>query len=117
MRLEESGHPLTDRLKISKKAHLISSPPTVYLDAAYESAKGSGKIGTTGKGIGPTYTLTKSAGTASVLETYYIISKKNTTRPVSRHKEISESISILNTTCRLWKKPGSKELNASNASN
>ena len=26
------------------------------LDAAYEAAKGSGKIGTTGKGIGPTYT-------------------------------------------------------------
>ena len=26
------------------------------MDAAYEAAKGSGKIGTTGKGIGPTYT-------------------------------------------------------------
>jgi adenylosuccinate synthase len=42
-------------LKISKKAHLIL-PTHRLLDAAYESAKGEGKIGTTGKGIGPTYT-------------------------------------------------------------
>ncbi|MDO9634570.1 MAG: adenylosuccinate synthase [Paludibacter sp.] len=53
--LEISGHPLTDRLKISKKAHLIL-PTHRLLDQAYESAKGVGKIGTTGKGIGPTYT-------------------------------------------------------------
>ena len=53
--LEKSGHPLTDRLKISKKAHLIL-PTHRILDSAYESAKGIGKIGTTGKGIGPTYT-------------------------------------------------------------
>lgn len=53
--LELSGHPLTERLKISKKAHLIL-PTHRLLDAAYESAKGSSKIGTTGKGIGPTYT-------------------------------------------------------------
>jgi len=53
--LELSGHPLTERLKISKKAHLIL-PTHRLLDAAYESAKGNSKIGTTGKGIGPTYT-------------------------------------------------------------
>jgi len=53
--LEVSGHPLTERLKISKKAHLIL-PTHRLLDAAYESAKGAGKIGTTGKGIGPAYT-------------------------------------------------------------
>ncbi len=53
--LEKSGHPLTKRLKISKKAHLIVPTHTV-LDMAYESAKGKNKIGTTGKGIGPTYT-------------------------------------------------------------
>ena len=40
---------------ISKKAHLIL-PTHRMLDAAYEAAKGSAKIGTTGKGIGPTYT-------------------------------------------------------------
>jgi len=53
--LEASGHPLTDRLFISKKAHLIL-PTHRLLDAAMELAKGDSKIGTTGKGIGPTYT-------------------------------------------------------------
>ncbi len=53
--LAASGHDLTQRLQISKKAHLIL-PTHRILDAAYEAAKGSDKIGTTGKGIGPTYT-------------------------------------------------------------
>ena len=53
--LESSGHPLTDRLYISKKAHLIL-PTHRLLDAADEQSKGDSKIGTTGKGIGPTYT-------------------------------------------------------------
>lgn len=53
--LEASGHNLTERLLISKKAHLIM-PTHRLLDACYESAKGDSKIGTTGKGIGPTYT-------------------------------------------------------------
>lgn len=53
--LEKSGHPLKERLYISKKAHLIM-PTHRLLDAAYEAAKGKEKVGTTGKGIGPTYT-------------------------------------------------------------
>ena len=53
--LEASGHPLKERLHISKKAHLIM-PTHRVLDAAYEAAKGDAKVGTTGKGIGPTYT-------------------------------------------------------------
>ena len=53
--LAASGHDLTKQLYISKKAHLIL-PTHRILDAAYEAAKGKGKIGTTGKGIGPTYT-------------------------------------------------------------
>lgn len=53
--LAESGHDLKSRLYISKKAHLIL-PTHRMLDAAYEAAKGDAKIGTTGKGIGPTYT-------------------------------------------------------------
>lgn len=53
--LESSGHDLTKRLLISKKAHLIL-PTHRLLDACYEAAKGDSKIGTTGKGIGPTYT-------------------------------------------------------------
>lgn len=53
--LAASGHDLTKQLCISKKAHLIL-PTHRMLDAAYEVAKGAAKIGTTGKGIGPTYT-------------------------------------------------------------
>ena len=53
--LEKSGHPLKERLHISKKAHLIM-PTHRILDRAYEAAKGKDKVGTTGKGIGPTYT-------------------------------------------------------------
>lgn len=53
--LIDSGTPLKSILKISRKAHLIL-PTHRLLDAALEAAKGSGKIGTTGKGIGPTYT-------------------------------------------------------------
>ncbi|MDR2791139.1 MAG: adenylosuccinate synthase [Tannerellaceae bacterium] len=46
---------IRERLLISRKAHLIL-PTHRFLDAAYESAKGGNKIGTTGKGIGPAYT-------------------------------------------------------------
>ncbi len=53
--LEQSGINLKDVLKISRKAHLIM-PTHRLLDAALEAAKGKAKIGTTGKGIGPTYT-------------------------------------------------------------
>lgn len=53
--LMESGVDISQRLYISKKAHLIM-PTHRLLDAANESAKGDKKVGTTGKGIGPTYT-------------------------------------------------------------
>ena len=53
--LEQSGVELKKILQISKKAHLIL-PTHRKLDAAGEAAKGASKIGTTGKGIGPTYT-------------------------------------------------------------
>ena len=51
--LAKSGHDLTERLFISRKAHLIL-PTHRLLDKANEAAKGKAKIGTTGKGIGPT---------------------------------------------------------------
>ncbi|MCV9389047.1 adenylosuccinate synthase [Reichenbachiella ulvae] len=44
----------SSKLKISKKAQLIL-PTHRILDAAYENAKGDSKIGSTLKGIGPTY--------------------------------------------------------------
>jgi adenylosuccinate synthase len=46
---------LNKNLFISKKAQLII-PSHVELDKAYENAKGSSKIGSTLRGIGPTYT-------------------------------------------------------------
>lgn len=52
--LESAGYNLTERLHISKRAHLIL-PTHRVLDRAYEAAKGKNKVGTTGKGIGPTY--------------------------------------------------------------
>ncbi|MBR1712129.1 MAG: adenylosuccinate synthase [Alloprevotella sp.] len=52
--LEAAGYTLTDRLHISRRAHLIL-PTHRLLDRAYEAAKGKDKVGTTGKGIGPTY--------------------------------------------------------------
>ncbi len=52
--LEAAGYDIKSRLHISKRAHLIL-PTHRVLDRAYESLKGKNKIGTTGKGIGPTY--------------------------------------------------------------
>ena len=52
--LEAAGYDIKSRLHISKRAHLIL-PTHRLLDRAYEAAKGKNKVGTTGKGIGPTY--------------------------------------------------------------
>ncbi|MBQ8099258.1 MAG: adenylosuccinate synthase [Bacteroidaceae bacterium] len=52
--LETAGYDIRQRLHISKRAQLIL-PTHRCLDHAYESLKGKNKIGTTGKGIGPTY--------------------------------------------------------------
>ena len=52
--LEVAGYEIVQRLHISRRAHLIL-PTHRVLDRAYEAAKGEGKVGTTGKGIGPTY--------------------------------------------------------------
>lgn len=53
-KLEPFGIDIPSRLLISKKAHLIL-PTHRLLDAASEAAKGIDKIGSTLKGIGPTY--------------------------------------------------------------
>jgi len=52
--LKERGVNIQDRLLLSRKAHLIL-PTHRMLDAASEAEKGKGKIGSTLKGIGPTY--------------------------------------------------------------
>lgn len=88
--LAASGHDLTSRLVISKKAHLIL-PTHRILDAAYEAAKGDAKVGTTGKGIGPTYTDKTSRNGVRVgdilgnFEEIYAKAKK-------RHEDILKSM-------------------------
>jgi adenylosuccinate synthase len=52
--LEARGVPVRERLRISLACPLIL-PYHVRLDVAREKAKGAGKIGTTGRGIGPAY--------------------------------------------------------------
>ncbi|KPL84004.1 adenylosuccinate synthetase [Thermanaerothrix daxensis] len=54
--LKAAGVSVTpERLRISYAAHLIT-PAHRALDQAQERARGSGQIGTTGRGIGPAYT-------------------------------------------------------------
>lgn len=53
-KLEADGTDVASKLVISKKAHLIL-PTHRILDAASEASKGKTKIGSTLKGIGPTY--------------------------------------------------------------
>ncbi len=52
--LEAHGYDVKDHLKISEKAHIIL-PYHRMMDVALEKARKDSKIGTTGKGIGPTY--------------------------------------------------------------
>lgn len=52
--IEALGIPVKERVVISKKTHLIL-PTHRIIDAASEASKGASKIGSTLKGIGPTY--------------------------------------------------------------
>jgi len=84
--LEVSGHDLTKRLHISRKAHLIL-PTHRLLDAAYEAQKGNSKIGTTGKGIGPTYTdkISRNGLRVGDIECNF---EEKYKKAVERHKEL-----------------------------
>ncbi len=52
--LKENGFSLKNKLLISSRCHLIM-PYHKALDEAYENARGKNKLGTTRRGIGPTY--------------------------------------------------------------
>jgi adenylosuccinate synthase len=52
--LERRNIPVSERLRISEACTLLL-PYHVAIDQAREKAKGAGKIGTTGRGIGPAY--------------------------------------------------------------
>ena len=88
--LAKSGHDLRKRLYISKKAHLIL-PTHRMLDAAYEARKGDGKIGTTGKGIGPTYTDKISRNGLRVGDTLYNFDEKYTAAK-AKHEDTLKSL-------------------------
>ena len=87
--LEAAGHTLTDRLYISKKAHLIL-PTHCLLDSADEEAKGNNKIGTTGKGIGPVYTDKISRNGLRVGDIFHNFQEKYN-QAVERHKEMLDN--------------------------
>ena len=89
--LAKSGHDLTRQLSISKKAHLIL-PTHRMLDAAYEAAKGSAKIGTTGKGIGPTYTDKISRNGMRVGDLLRPNFKEIYAQAKNRHEQILKSL-------------------------
>lgn len=88
--LEASGHSLKERLHISKKAHLIM-PTHRILDAAYEAAKGDAKVGTTGKGIGPTYTDKISRNGLRVGDILHNFEQKYAAAK-ARHEQILKSL-------------------------
>ncbi len=90
--LAQSGHDLTKRLYISKKAHLIL-PTHRLLDAAYEAAKGKNKVGTTGKGIGPTYT-DKVSRTGVRVGDILLNFKEKYAAAVARHEQILKSLNF-----------------------
>lgn len=88
-KLETAGHNLTEKLFISKKAHLIL-PTHRLLDAAYEAAKGKDKIGSTLKGIGPTYTdkISRTGVRVGDIELNF---EEKYKAAVERHKQILDT--------------------------
>ncbi|GHU63401.1 adenylosuccinate synthetase [Bacteroidia bacterium] len=90
--LKVSCSDLDERLYISRKAHLIL-PTHRLLDQAYESQKGSAKIGTTGKGIGPTYTDKVSRNGLRVGDIEHNFEEKYK-QAISRHKTMLSQLNF-----------------------
>ena len=85
--LKSLGVDVTTKLLISKRAHLIL-PTHRLIDAASEAAKGKNKIGSTLKGIGPTYMDKTGRNGLRVgdIETNEFKEKYNTL--VDKHKQL-----------------------------
>lgn len=101
--LEKSGIPLRSILKLSKKVHLIM-PTHRLLDAASEKAKGSSKIGTTGKGIGPTYTDKVSRNGLRLGDTLMPDFSERYAKARDRHMDMLASLGETPDTAELEKK-------------
>jgi len=87
--LKEGGIEPGDNLIVSKKAHVIL-PSHRLLDAVYESAKGDKKIGSTLKGIGPTYTDKVSRNGIRVGDTGHVNFQQKYDEAKKRHLRIAE---------------------------
>ncbi|MBR4135865.1 MAG: adenylosuccinate synthase [Bacteroidales bacterium] len=87
MALEKMGLEPVKNLFISKKAHLIM-PTHRLLDAAQEAKKGAGKIGSTLKGIGPTYTDKTARSGLRVCDLYSDRFEEKYQKLLSQHKEM-----------------------------
>ncbi len=87
--LKKSGHdPVAEnKLVIARKAHLIL-PTHQLLDAASESKMGEGKIGSTLKGIGPTYMDKTGRNGLRVGDTMLPDFRERYNRLVEKHKSI-----------------------------
>ncbi len=87
--LSEKGFDISHNLYISKKAHLIL-PTHRLLDAASEASKGETRIGSTLKGIGPTYRDKIGREGLRVGDILYDFEDKYTSR-IENHKSLLEN--------------------------
>ncbi|RZK44232.1 MAG: adenylosuccinate synthase [Pedobacter sp.] len=87
--LKQAGHDpvAAGKLVLARKAHLIL-PTHQLLDAANEQKMGAGKIGSTLKGIGPTYMDKTGRNGLRVGDTTLPDFKARYTKLVEKHKEI-----------------------------
>jgi adenylosuccinate synthase len=80
--LKEAGIDVSpQRLQISYAAHLIT-PGHIALDRAREAARGTGQIGTTGRGIGPAYT---DKASRNGLRVYDLLDEKTLAEKLKTH--------------------------------
>tara|TARA_Y100000589_G_scaffold328039_1_gene371260 strand:- start:90583 stop:91863 length:1281 start_codon:yes stop_codon:yes gene_type:complete len=86
-KLTEMGVDVSKNLFISKKAHLIL-PTHKLIDAASEQAKGKTKIGSTLKGIGPTYMDKTGRNGLRVGDTLQDTFLQQYDKLVQKHKQI-----------------------------
>ena len=81
------GIDMNKQLFVSKKAHLIL-PTHRLLDAASEAAQGKGKIGSTLKGIGPTYMDKTGRNGLRVGDIFEADFKEKYDQLVAKHKDL-----------------------------
>ena len=106
-KLEKDGVDVQGKLLISKKAHLIL-PTHRIIDAASEASKGKTKIGSTLKGIGPTY-MDKTGRNGlrvqghrlgRIRERYGRLKEKHRTAQTIRFPRITTSATTKRVACR-----------------